>query len=77
MGTCLGKNLVISPAQPYTGHQKASAREEDQRTPGDERQREMKTLNHTWGISRKLAQNRQEWPRTFVTALNASGPCLR
>ena len=32
--------------------------------------------DHTWGISRKLAQNRQEW-RTFVTALNASGPCLR
>ena len=37
-----------------------------------ERERELKTLNHTWGITRKLAHNRQEW-RTFVTALHASG----
>ena len=38
LGKCLiGKNLVTSPAQPYTGYQKASAREADRRTPGDER----------------------------------------
>ena len=52
LGTCLiGKNLVTSPAQLYTGnlqpwergcytgYQKASAREADQRTPGDELKR--------------------------------------
>ena len=40
LGTCLiGKNLVTSPAQPYTGYQKASAREADRRTPGDELKR--------------------------------------
>ncbi|KAK7094897.1 uncharacterized protein [Littorina saxatilis] len=31
---------------------------------------ELKTLNHTWGTIKRLAQNRQEW-RSFVAALHA------
>ena len=44
MGTCSG-NITRTTLQWNSGHQKASAREADPRTPGD----------------RKLAQNRQEW----------------
>ena len=65
VGVEWSRALVTSPAQPYSGHQKASAREADPRTPGDERV-----------TIRKLAQNRQEW-RTFVAAFHASAHCGR
>ncbi|KAK9526259.1 hypothetical protein VZT92_014968 [Zoarces viviparus] len=60
--TCVEKRSDI-------GHQKGKEKEADQETHGEELEKKMQSLNHSWGTIQRLAQDREEWKTAGVVPL--------